>query len=114
MMRMFDYIQRMHSLKRRIVEFVQNIFRRRSSGAAALPPLSSSSRHRPHYSYHRRRPLHNHTLLVMFRDSLRELVRLLNMFRFVVRTMRVALKLFSVRGLLIPIYLILFMNKHRV
>ena len=58
--------------------------------------------------------LHNHTLLVMFRDSLRELVRLLNMFRFVVRTMRVALNLFNVRTLLVSLYLILFMNKHRV
>ena len=50
----------------------------------------------------------------MFSDSLRELMRLLNVFRFVVRTVRVALNLVSARGLLISIYLILFMGKHRV
>ena len=114
MMRMFDYIQRMLTLKRRMVEIVQSFFRRRSSEAAAAPPLSSSSRHHQHYSYHRRPRLHNRTLLVMFRDSLRELIRLLNIFRFVVRAMRIALDLVSARGRLISIYLILLMNKHRV
>ena len=114
MNRMLDYIQRMRSLKRRMVELVQSFFRRRSSEAAVAPPLSSSSLDHQHYSYHCRRRLHDHTLLVMFRDSLRQLVRLLDMFRFVVRTMRVALDLFSVRGRLISIYLILLLNTHRV
>ena len=100
MMRMFDYIQRMRSLKCRVIEIVQSFFRRRSSEVAA-PPLSSSSLDHQHYSYHRRRRRHNHTLLVMFRDSLRELIRVLNMLRFVVRTMRVASNLFSARGGLI-------------
>ena len=94
MMRMFDHIQRMRSLNRRIVESVQSFFRRRSSEAAAAPPKSSPSRHHQHYSYRRRR-LHNHTLLVMFRNSLRELIRLLDMIRFVVCAMHMALDLVS-------------------
>ena len=100
-MRMFDYIQRMLSLKRRMVEIVQSFFRRRSSDATATPPLASPSRHDQHYSYHRRCRLHNRTSLVIIKDSLRELVRVLNTFRLVVRAMRVALNLFSARGLLI-------------
>ena len=105
MMRMLDYIQRMSSLKRRVVEIVQHFFPRLSSeaAAAAATPLSSSSLDHQDYSYHRRRRLRNHTFLGMFRDSLRELMRLLDMISFVAREMRVVLDLFSARGRLISI-----------